>query len=330
MAWCPVCKNEFYDTISICPECGVSLVESLDDIQELLPLVEGAKEEMERVFGFLQYNNIDSAVLDYQEAENDYLISCSPAELEKASRFARIFFQQEDEKKASSVNASSEKTSTAEEIQTEETPVPEEMQEDQEADPEKMLFHGEESGMPLFGAPDENGEIKKTTIYKNYAEKAEDNKSSAYTLLGVGGIGLILDILVMGGVISLPFEDGSRYMITGVMGVMFVLFFIIGIISYKNAKKYRLKALAENDLTEEIRKWCRDNMNAVQIDLELFADRADKIPSEQKYFKRHDKMVRMIGENFLNLEAGYLERFIDDYYTVIFSDKNKDEADQEV
>jgi len=338
MAWCPTCRNEFYNNVKVCPECGVTLVDSLDEIQNLLPLVEGTKDEMEQVLGFLQYNKIDTAMLNYQETENDYLISCSQAELDKAAMMTKIFFQQEDEKRAAETSSDTEAAPEADnealDTGTQTTP-----ESDSEAevdayaetdaadapvsDAEQMLFHGEDpEGIHIFGTPDENGELKKSSIYKNSAEKAEDNKSSAYTLLGVGGIGLILDLLLMGGVISLPFEDGSRYMVTGVMGMMFLLFIIIGIISFNNAIKYSQKALAENDLTEEIRKWCSDNMNAELIDLELFA--------EQKYFKRHDKLVKLINDNFLNLEPGYLERFIDDYYTVIFAETKSDEVDPEV
>lgn len=55
--------------------------------------------------------------------------------------------------------------------------------------------------------------------YQSSASKAEDNRSSAYTLLGVGGIGFIADILVFCNVIPLYQNGGiNRYLVCGVMG----------------------------------------------------------------------------------------------------------------
>ena len=51
----------------------------------------------------------------------------------------------------------------------------------------------------------------KSGIYRNSAERAEDNKSSAWTLLSVGVIGVIALVLVMAGVIPIHFNGITKY-----------------------------------------------------------------------------------------------------------------------
>ena len=81
------------------------------------------------------------------------------------------------------------------------------------------------------------------SAYQNSAQKAEENKSSAYTLLIVGALGLIASVLVLAGVIPL-YQNAvtTRYFVCGVMGALFLLFIILGIIYMKNFKTLSVKA----------------------------------------------------------------------------------------
>ena len=63
-------------------------------------------------------------------------------------------------------------------------------------------------------------------FYVNNEEKAEENRSSAYTLLTVGSIGLVIIFLVFMEVIDIGMSLTNRYMVTGVMGVLFILFIL--------------------------------------------------------------------------------------------------------
>ena len=155
------------------------------------------------------------------------------------------------------------------------------------------------------------------SAYQNSAQKAEDNKSSAYMLLIFGVLGLIAVVLILMGVIPL-YQNAvmTRYFVCGVMGTLFLLFIIFGIVSMKNFKTLSAKAASEDSLVEEMTKWCSDNLSAAQIDEGLFT--SEKIPEEQKYFKRADKMKQLIQAQFMNLEDSFLDHFIDDYYQNLF------------
>lgn len=156
--------------------------------------------------------------------------------------------------------------------------------------------------------------------YVNNEEKAEENRTSAYTLLIVGGVGLVLIALLFSDVIDLGVSVTNKYMITGVMGVLFVLFIIMGIISMKNSKILKKKAYKENNLTTEIKKWCTINLKKDEID--NFLDISQQV-EELKYFQRFDYMKDAIKKQFMNLDEGYLDRLIEEVYPETFEEEEE-------
>ena len=153
--------------------------------------------------------------------------------------------------------------------------------------------------------------------YQNSAQKAEDNKSSAYTLLVIGVLGLIAVGLVLTGVIPLYQNAGvTKYFVCGVMGALFIIFLILGVISMKNFKPLAVDAESEKKLVEQMRKWCEENLGVEQIDENLFED--GELSEEQKYFMRTDKMKQRIENKFMNLDEAFVDHFIDEYYQEIY------------
>ncbi|MCM1038517.1 MAG: hypothetical protein NC434_04275 [Ruminococcus sp.] len=155
------------------------------------------------------------------------------------------------------------------------------------------------------------------TPYQNSAQKAAENRSSAYMLLLIGVIGFILSLLVLLDVIPL-YRNAitTKYFICGVMGALFLLFIIFGIVSMKNFKILSVKAESEDLILTQITKWCDENLSAAYIDEGLFGE--EEIAEEQKYFRRADKMKQLIKEKYMNLEEEFLDHFVDDYYQNLF------------
>lgn len=174
------------------------------------------------------------------------------------------------------------------------------------------------------GGQDEEDEIPEKVpvyhAYQNSASKAEDNRTSAYTLLFVGIVGFIFVLLIFVGVIPLyQNETTTKYLMCGVMGAMFILFIVFGSVSMRNSKILFIKAKSEDSLLSELTKWCERNLNAEQIDAGLFDDTTGQtIAEEQKYFKRSDRMKTIISDNFMNLDEAFLEHFVDEYYQELF------------
>lgn len=159
--------------------------------------------------------------------------------------------------------------------------------------------------------------VKWQGVYRNSAQKAEDNKSSAYTLLVIGTLGIAAVLLILAGIIPL-YQNSStaRYLVCGVMGALFVLFIIFGITSMKSFKALSKQAESENSLIAEITKWCEENLNAKEIDTALSG--IEDMMEEQKYFQRAEEMKRLIQTEFSNLEESFLDHFVDDYYQNLF------------
>lgn len=152
--------------------------------------------------------------------------------------------------------------------------------------------------------------------YRNSAAKAEDNRASAYTLFFVGILGFICDMLAFTGAIPIFHSTGTtRYLVCGVMGALFVLFVVFGIVSMRDSKILLVQAESENSLLSELTKWCKENLSAEQIDSELSDE---EMSEEQKYFKRTDQMKAIINDKFMNLDQGLLEHFVDEYYQGLF------------
>ena len=152
-------------------------------------------------------------------------------------------------------------------------------------------------------------------VYKDNAQKAADFKDSGYTLVGVGALGLLAVILSALGVIPIRMCGSAAFLSYGVMGAMFLIFLVVGIRSMQSAKTYRNKALTENSLKEQIMGWCRENLTAEKIDNAL---PVEDITEEEKYFKRTEQIRECISHSFLNIEEGFLDNLIDEFYPEIF------------
>lgn len=157
--------------------------------------------------------------------------------------------------------------------------------------------------------------------YVSNAEKAQENRTSAYTLLIVGCVGLIVIILFFFDLLPIHRLVINKYMISGVMGVMFILFTILGYTSLRNAKVLAGEARKEDNLTLEIKKWCKGCIFPDYIDKEL--DFQENTAEELKYFTRSEKIKDMIMEQFMNLDEDYLDHLVDEIYPEIFEDVEK-------
>lgn len=155
--------------------------------------------------------------------------------------------------------------------------------------------------------------------YRNSAVKAEDNRISAYMLFIVGILGFAAVILIFTGIIPFfPAGGTTRYFVCGVMGALFVLFIVFGVVSMRDSKLLLMQAKSEDSLLSEITKWCEENLSAEQIDNGLFEE---DMSEEQKYFRRTDRMKELINDKFMNLDQGLLEHFVDEYYQGLFEGK---------
>ena len=154
-------------------------------------------------------------------------------------------------------------------------------------------------------------------LYQDSSERASENRSSAWILLILGILGLI--VVVLGVTEILPIHMGNSYLFYGVMGAIFILFVVSGVVSMKNAKFFEKKAESENSLRTILIEWCNDNLSASEIDGKIGAQ---GVSEEVLYFRRFSYIKEKMNHQFVNLDQGFLDRFIDDYvYDSIFEGK---------
>lgn len=150
-------------------------------------------------------------------------------------------------------------------------------------------------------------------LYVESSKKAQDFKSGGLSLLFVGGIGLVFVVLVLFNIIPLHMNIFSKYLILGVMGTLFILFIVMGVLSVKSYKKFEIKASEEDQLTKNLKTWCLEHLKQEILDIDI-----EEASEELLYFQRTEKMREMISNKFMNLDAAFLDSFIDDIYPEIF------------
>lgn len=159
--------------------------------------------------------------------------------------------------------------------------------------------------------------------YQSSEAKAEDNKSSAYTLLAVGGVGFLAVLLIFFNVIPIYRNAGiTKYLVCGVMGAMFVLFIVFGFVSMRDSKLLLVKAKSENSLRSEIARWCQENLDRFVIDAEIVeeGEQLEELTEEEKYYRRTERMRAAIDDKFMNLDEAFVDDFVDGYYQEMYED----------
>ncbi len=155
-------------------------------------------------------------------------------------------------------------------------------------------------------------------IYQNKMEKAKEIKSSALSLIIVGVVGLILDVLCVFNVIVIRWNTFTKTVTCSVMGVLFLTLIIMGVMSVKSFKSLISFAKEEDKMTGEIEKWYQKELTAEQIDAMLEGRMERDLPEEEKYFHRIEQIRYVLTEKFMNLDPAYADNMTDKIYQELF------------
>ncbi len=155
--------------------------------------------------------------------------------------------------------------------------------------------------------------------YVDSEERAQENRSSAWTLLIVGGVGLVVIVLSLLNVIQLPLSGFNKVMVCGVLGILCVIFVASGFISIKKSKTYTESATMEKDNEKQIIAWCKENEIANKID-ETIANQFPDLPEEEVYFRRYEGLRYYVFKNFQSMSLPFLEHVVDEIYDSLFEE----------
>lgn len=286
MAWCPICKNEYRPGIKVCADCGAALVEDLDQ-NPLVKLAYGDEELLNKMNAFLASNGIRLGQVEFDGEQGMFRLDVPKLDLEQSAKLAEVFMQEYRER----------------------------MQQEQlrNATPEQLE--------QMKKAAQQAQEARRSNVvYESSAKKAEENRASAWSLLLVGIIGIVLIVLSMTGVIPLPKNIRGSVMFFVIMGIMCVAFVGLGIMSFLHAKTFDKNVESENSLKASLEEWCRENLKGEEID-RFIRMRDPSLTGESLFFPRNELIKARINHQFLNLDQSFLDQFVDEVvYEMVYPD----------
>ena len=293
MAWCPVCKNEYRPGIKVCADCGAELVESLEQ-NPLETLVYGEEAMLDRIIEFLKANGIKGVKQEFDPEKGMPRILLPSKEIDKAMEYTQVFMREHLNELQMQARQQALENATPEEARKIEEEVRKQAK-TQNITPQR-----------------------RPAVYESSQKKAEENKASAWSLLLVGGVGLILIVLCFTGVIKLPFLSTGSYLFFGVSTFLCIVFLIAGFVSFKNAKGLEKNVESENSLRNNLVEWCRENLNGEEID-RYIKMHDPSLDAESLFFPRNELIKARINHQFMNLDQAFLEQFVDEcVYEMVF------------
>lgn len=156
-------------------------------------------------------------------------------------------------------------------------------------------------------------------VYVSKESKKEETKSTAYSFLLVSVFGFIALILFATGALPVHVADYMKIMLCIVMGVMLLIFFVIGIVSLRQLKTLGTQAEKENDLSSEIISWFTSTYNAEDIDESM----DEEVFDQDLYFKRYEIMTRFLSKQYPDLEETFLDHLVEELYGNLFEENTK-------
>jgi hypothetical protein len=152
--------------------------------------------------------------------------------------------------------------------------------------------------------------------YEQAKEKYQENLSTAiaFFFFGIAGIA----VLVLNGVGVLKFfsiKNESGIVMTVALGAMFIIFTVIGILSFRAAGKYKKNAKTETDNSAKIMAWLEENITAEDVDSSFDTS---EISEEMKFFERSDYIKSVISAQFEDLSDEFTENLAEQYIEKIF------------
>lgn len=146
------------------------------------------------------------------------------------------------------------------------------------------------------------------------SDKYNDIISSASTMLFVGIAGLLFMILVFAEIIPLPLSSETAWLFNTIMGGVFIIFIVAGIVSFMHAKQVKIDAEEEDNLIKNILSWADENLTIQQIDNDLDLSQS----MELLYFNRADKIKEALMHEFENADESLIYEYTEQIYQKLY------------
>lgn len=314
--WCPKCKNEYREGITVCADCKIPLVEFLDESKENRELLHTFSDEKEakKLVSYLEYSNI-TACDEWMEDEGLFAVFVDKKSYKQARKAFAAFFTVET---AANYEKLFEQPETAGQEASPSLPEKEADQTDPaaQANPPCDGINGEAEET---SEEDEIMEEMRSAVsfakqgsYVSKAEKSADYRSSAITFTLFGVIGIIVMALHWAGVFHY-FSTLSSVIVT----ILFFGFLIVGIDSFLRAKRAKAESVEEERFIGELKGWLEQNLTYEML---AAADSNDQ-SGEANFLNEMNEMKQIITKQFGDLDPAFLEHFTEEYYNEHFENQ---------
>lgn len=147
-------------------------------------------------------------------------------------------------------------------------------------------------------------------VFVESSKKREEYESSFQALVLVGIISAILSILVATNKIPFVFTSNQRLLYSIVLGVMTIVFMVIGLSSRKRAKELVGEALEEEALEEEILDHFKTNY--------ITPEDGDGLDESQLFFYRNEAILAELALCYPDLTSTYIDHISEEIYESLY------------
>ena len=286
MPWCPKCKMEYREGITVCADCGTPLVEDFVEEEEQIAILLTEKEELAQRFqDFLKYSGIDGALLGFSEENNQYSVSVPASKQKEAKKLYTGFYLAETEK--------AQEAAIAKML-------------------EKQMSEAENDSSEVVSEDDNTSEdaicdLKKAaSIYVKKEDKYNDLSSTGWTFLVFGIAGLIFTVLNILGYFSL-FANPVSYTAAA---LLFLGCIWVGVNSFRSAKKAKGEIAEENRVTDELKEWLENNIS----EDDLLSVQDDSVSEEINFLNKINFIKGAVTDHFGKVDEAFLDEITEEFY----------------
>lgn len=347
--WCPKCKTEYRDGITVCADCGEKLVEGTADDFDVVEICDLKDDEMaENFIEYLGYSKIENAKKVIRDGITIVTVpSRYEKQVEKLFKGFQLALEEDKEKQKQealkkaqegayaqqdSEDVSVDGTENADFDQTEESSGTDmesaidadtqadeteqqwDINKDESEDDEKLVEEDDLHNNVI--TDDEIEEDTADILYtpsKAYVKKEDeykDVKFSGITFIIFGILGIAYLTLCKLDIIAIDYN----IFVFCVIAALFVGFIVMGVVSVVKSKKIKLQIPEEEILTEELNKWLGENITKESV--EKWID--DSVSDEENDLIVMAHIRSILIKKYPDLNVSFIEMLTEEFFNSHF------------